>query len=319
MISILLFMEKHQTIKDIYYRLKPIVPRWLQILLRRKIVLLKVSRFSDVWPIDKKANKLPEGFPGWPGNKRFALVLTHDVETPMGQEKCIRVADLEKGLGFWSSFNFVVKEYDVSSELVEHLRHEGFEVGVHGLRHNGNIFRSRKIFQKQAVQINLALREWGAVGFRSPHMYHNLDWLHDLNIEYDASTFDSDPFEPQPYGVRTIFPFLVPGRANQRGYVELPYTLPQDFTLFVLMKEKDIQMWKEKLDWIAEHRGMALIITHPDYMNFDDGKTKAGEYQATYYAQFLEYIRNRYESHYWNVLPKDMARFWVNSFMNKEG
>jgi hypothetical protein len=48
-----------------------------------------------------------------------------------------------------------------------------------------------------------------------------------------------------------------------RGYVELPYTLPQDFTLFTVMREKDIDIWKKKLDWIVEKGGMALLITHP--------------------------------------------------------
>ena len=35
-----------------------------------------------------------------------------------------------------------------------------------------------------------------------------------LNIAYDASTFDTDPFEPQPDGVNTIFPFWVPRRSE---------------------------------------------------------------------------------------------------------
>ena len=42
-------------------------------------------------------------------------------------------------------------------------------------------------------------------------MQHNLQWLHALNAEYDSSTFDTDPFEPEPDGVGTIFPFWVPG------------------------------------------------------------------------------------------------------------
>ena len=41
--------------------------------------------------------------------------------------------------------------------------------------------------------------------------------------------------------------------------------------LFILMKEKNINIWKQKLDWIAEHGVMALMNTHPDYMNFDGG------------------------------------------------
>jgi hypothetical protein len=319
MISVLIFFEKSEAIKAIYSHLKPVIPRRLQISLRRSVALQKRSLISDSWPIDKKAHRLPEGFSGWPGDKRFALVLTHDVESSRGQEKCIRVAKLEENLGFRSSFNFVPEEYSISYELLEYLRNHGFEVGVHGLRHRGNLFGSRKSFQKQAARINLILKQWNAVGFRTPGMYHNFEWTHELNIEYDASSFDSDPFEPQPDGVGTIFPFLVPGKAGRRGYVELPYTLPQDFALFVLMLEKGIQIWKHKLHWIAEHGGMALLITHPDYMNYEDRKTSFGEYQAGYYREFLEYITDRYEGQYWNVLPRDMARFWINSLANNEG
>jgi hypothetical protein len=36
----------------------------------------------------------------------------------------------------------------------------------------------------------------------SPSMYHDPEMLHQLDIEYDASTFDTDPFEPQPDGMR---------------------------------------------------------------------------------------------------------------------
>ena len=218
--------------------------------------------------------------------------------------------DLEQGLGFRSSFNFVPERYDVSPELRHHLANKGFEIGVHGLRHDGKLYASKKIFQQRAIKINHYLKEWESAGFRSPAMHHNLDWLHELNTEYDASTFDTDPFEPQSDGVGSIFPFWVQGNSTQNGYVELPYTLPQDFTLFLLMKESNVDTWKKKLDWIVEHGGMALMLTHPDYMNFDGNKLGSEEYPAEYYKGFLEHIKSKYKGQYWHVLPKEMARFW---------
>jgi hypothetical protein len=92
--------------------------------------------------------------------------------------------------------------------------------------------------------------------------------------------------------------------------VELPYTLPQDFTLFVLMGEKNIDIWKKKLDWIAKCGGMALINTHPDYMNFGGGRLGIEEYPASYYTDFLQYVEARYAGKYWHALPRDMARWW---------
>jgi glycosyltransferase involved in cell wall biosynthesis/peptidoglycan/xylan/chitin deacetylase (PgdA/CDA1 family) len=296
----------------LYYNLKPLIPRWLQIQIRRQIVRRKRAKYSHVWPIDERAAKPPEGWTGWPGGKKFALVLTHDVETIRGVDRIPSLAELEKGLGFRSSFNFVAEEYPIPSELFKYLRTEGFEVGLHGLNHKGNLFESRKKFETQAPRINRYLKEWGVTGFRAPIMYHNLDWTHDLNIEYDSSTFDTDPFEPQPDGTETIFPFWVFARDGQRGYVELPYTLPQDFTLFALMREDDIHVWKKKLGWIAENGGMALLITHPDYMNFIGEKEELGQYPAKLYEEFLIHIKEKHEGEYWNILPKELVRFLQN-------
>lgn len=209
--------------------------------------------------------------------------------------------------------------YPVSPELRCYLIEHGFEVGVHGLNHRGNPFKSREFFLNQVPKINHYLKEWGSVGFRAPSMYHSLEWVRDLEIEYDASTFDTDPFEPQSDGMQTIFPFWVQGNSDKKGYVELPYTLPQDFTVFVLMAEKGIDIWKNKLDWIVECGGMALLNVHPDYMNFDKKKTKMGEYPVKYYEQFLKYIIATYKNQYWHVLPKEIAWFWGKEFQTKKG
>ena len=114
--------------------------------------------------------------------------------------------------------------------------------------------------------------------------------------------------------MRTIFPFVVKGHGSRKGYIELPYTLPQDFTVFVLMKEKTVNIWKQKLDWIAERGGMALLNTHPDYMNFTGTRPHYEEYPAEYYEEFLQYVKTKYEDRYWHVLPKEMARFWASRF-----
>ena len=205
----------------------------------------KRLRYKDVWPIDEKAAKPPEGWTGWPDGKKFAIVLTHDVENLKGHDNSRRLAEIDESFGLRSSFNFVAADYPVSPELRKYLTDHGFEVGIHGLHHDKNPFQSKTLFARQAVEINRCIKEWGTSGFRCPSMYHDLEMLHDLNIEYDASTFDTDPFEPQPDGAGTIFPFLVPGNEQQEGYVELPYTLPQDFLLFILMQERNIDIWKK--------------------------------------------------------------------------
>jgi len=306
-------MKKSTVINAIYYRIKPLIPRRFQIWIRRKIALQKYRSQSNIWPIIESAAKPPDGWPGWPNHKQFALVLTHDVETALGQKKCYQLIDIEKQLEFRSSFNFVPERYEVSPKLRENLEYQGFEVGVHGLKHDGKLFSSKKIFLERAEKINTYLKTWGAIGFRSPAMHHNLNWLHHLNILYDSSTFDTDPFQPQPDGVETIFPFSPDAAASLKRFVELPITLPQDFVLFILLKEVKIDTWKSKLAWIYKNAGMVLLNTHPDYMNFGTIKGGLEEYPVQYYVDFLHYVKTKYRGQYWHALPKEVASFIKNN------
>lgn len=294
----------------IYYHLKPFLSRRMQIAVRRIFARRKRFLCKDVWPIDTNSLKIPDKWVSWPNDKQFAFVLTHDVESEKGLKKCSALLEVEEKRGFRSSFNFVIKDYIVPVELLQALVRRGFEVGVHGFTHKQRLIQSEKSFLAQYPIINQYLKEWGAVGYRAPSMLNNLDWMHKLNIEYDASTFDTDPFEPKPIGVKTIFPFWVESNSPDGGYVELPYTLPQDFTLFIILQEKSIDIWARKLDWIAQHGGMALLNIHPDYINFEGKDDVLEEYPVQLYENLLEYVQSKYTGQYWHVLPKDMARFW---------
>ncbi len=302
-----------------FYTVKPLVPRSVQLSLRRMLVRRALHTHADTWPIFPGSESKPTNWQGWPEGKKFAFILTHDVDTQKGHDASIALMELEKNLGFISSFNFVPQRYRVLEEVRKTIAKNGFEIGVHGLTHDGKLFSSREIFQKRCVQINNYLKEWEAVGFRAPSMIRNLEWIKEFDIEYDASTFDTDPFEPQPENMKTIFPFWISASdINRNGYVELPYTLCQDFSLFVLLGNKDNSVWKAKLDWIAENGGMALINTHPDYMNFTHRRCKAEEYPVSYYADFITYVQSRYANEYWNVLPKDIARFFKKEYVDVE-
>jgi len=304
-------------IERIYYGIKPFISRKLLLYIRSRYVLQQRLRNNATWPIFEKAARTPVPWTGWPNGKQFAFVLTHDVEARKGHDKCCELIRLEEKLGFRSSFNFVPEDYVLDETLREYLVNQGFEVGVHGLTHKGNMFRSKEGFLEKAAKINGYLNKWHAVGFRAPCMYHNLEWIQHLDISYDASTFDTDPFEPQSDGVGTIFPFLYQKDTSRNGYIELPYTLPQDFTVFILMGEKNIDIWKKKLDWIAQKGGMALINTHPDYMNFGKEKSSYQEYPSTLYEEFLEYAKSRYEQHFWHALPREVASFWKNRHLQE--
>src|SRR5205807_7514961 len=319
----------------IYYGLKPFVPRFIRLGIRRWFAIRKREKVKDIWPIMPASGRVPDNWLGWPDGEQFALLLSHAVEAKDGLGKCRELMRLEQEFGFRSSFNFIPEgNYKVPSELRDELASNGFEVGIHDLKHDGRLFLSRREFSRKATRINRYLRDWNAAGFRSGFMLHKLDWLHELDIQYDASTFDTDPFEPQPEGRHTIFPFSVPAPAARKsganppganrkpsptagvlraGYVELPYTLPQDFTLFLLLRERTANIWLRKVDWIARHGGMALVNVHPDYLCFGEATPKAMEYPSTHYKALLEYVSQHYEGLFWNTTPRKVAQFFAGA------
>ena len=298
-----------------YYHVKPYVPKGVRWTLRRHRAASIRKRRASVWPIDNAAGATPDDWPGWPDGKRFALILTHDVETQQGVDKVRALAEIDLKFGFRSSFNFIPEgAYRVPDSLRGWLVENGLEVGVHDLNHDGKLYRSRAAFKAKAQRINHYLHEWKATGFRSGFMLRQLAWLHDLDIEYECSTFDTDPFEPQPTGAHTIFPYFIscpdsatrPGR--RRGYVELPYTLPQDSTLFLLLREPDAAIWQRKAEWIIQRGGMILMNVHPDYIDMTGTGGKM-TYPLAHYEGFLRWISDQYREDVWQVLPRIISSF----------
>ncbi len=304
----------------IYYLLKPYIPWYVRNLLRGTWQRRQRQRYAATWPILPSAGKTPSNWQGWPGKARFAFIITHDVEGAEGYDKTQKLAEIEQSLGLHSSFNFIPEGgYTLSREMRTWLKTRDFEVGVHDLHHDGKLFQSAEGFSQKAARINHYLKEWDAVGFRAGFMLRNFEWYHQLELEYDASSFDTDPFEPQPDGAETIFPFWIPSpgvsATNNCGYVELPYTLAQDSTLFLIMRERDPRIWTHKLDWIVEQGGMALINVHPDYIDFSGKACDRRHYTVELYIQLLRHLKERYAGQFWNPLPRELAR-WYRAGLN---
>jgi hypothetical protein len=293
-----------------YYVLKPLLPRTLTRYLRRVQSPSARASFPLGWPIEDRyarfqwevmrqllvvTGQQSTGYQSlWPDGQRFALVLTHDIETEEGQAHARAVADLDKSFGFRSCFGFVPERYPLDYGLIEDLRGQGFEIAIHGLRHKGDLCNSHGGFMRQAARINAHLKELDAVGFRSPCTMRNPAWMQALEIEYDLSFFDTDPYEPMPGGTMSIWPFLL------GHFVELPYTLMQDYTLTAVLGETTPQRWLHKADFIERYHGMILLNTHPDYLS----------QPVTWrvYADFLQAMRRR--EGYWHALPREAARWW---------
>jgi glycosyltransferase involved in cell wall biosynthesis/peptidoglycan/xylan/chitin deacetylase (PgdA/CDA1 family) len=299
--------------RRLYYKLKPYLPWRLRNFLRRITAERLRTASRDIWPINETAGAIPPGWRGWPNAMKFAFVLTHDIEGIDGLEKCRKLAEIESANGFRSSFNFIPEAgYATPPNLRAWLVDNGFEVGVHDLHHDGELYLSRKQFLKHAKRINGYIAAWKAAGFRSGFMLRELDWIHELDIEYDSSTFDTDPFEPQSDAAGTIFPFWRPSPIDEStfpGYVELPYTLPQDSTLYLILRERDPSIWLRKLDWVAKKGGMALVNVHPDYLRFQGEPSSPRTYPVEHYITLLKHVRDSYSSAFWNPLPREVATY----------
>jgi hypothetical protein len=206
--------------------------------------------------------------------------------------------DLDDASDIKTAFQVVPEErYEVSRDLLSAIRERHCEVNVHGLNHDGNLFRDRKTFLKHAKFINRYIQDFGAEGFRSACMYRNLDWYEDLNISYDMSVPNVAHLEPQRGGCCTVFPYFI-GRI-----LELPLTTVQDYSLFHILGEYSIDLWKRQIDLVMERHGMLSFITHPDYLL--EGRALA------VYKTLLAYLAKlRSERNVWIARPGEVNRWW---------
>jgi peptidoglycan/xylan/chitin deacetylase (PgdA/CDA1 family) len=284
-----------------YYMVRPFVP------IRLRQYLQHTTRpetgegewYIETGMLDEYARQIPEGtwrqiVDFWPGGKRWGLVLTHDVETEVGFRNIEPVVRLEERYGFRSSWNLVAKKYPIDRGYVDELKSRGFEVGIHGYNHDGKDYLSRGLFRRRVRYVNRAIREYGAVGFRSPQTHRNLEWMQELDVAYDSSCFDIDPFQPMPGGTGSIWPF----RAGK--FIEIPYTVPQDHVLFITLREETNEIWKRKSRWLIDRHALVCLITHPDYLL--EPKLMA------HYENYLAFLAEQREG--WHGTPAQLAAWW---------
>jgi hypothetical protein len=212
-------------VRSFYYKIRPLIPLWLRWYLQRKVAA-RIDGFSSQppWPIAE--SKTQNGSRG-SDIRTTRFVLTHDVDTELGFHHMQDVCDIEHKLGFAGSWNIVPALYEIKKETLDDVRSAGAEIGVHDWNHDGKLFSNKKLFDERIDRINKVINVWSAKGFRAGMVFHNDEWIQALECEYDSSYYDTDPYQPLAGGCQRIVPFML-------GHlVELPYTMPQDHTLFV--------------------------------------------------------------------------------------
>jgi hypothetical protein len=296
---------------NIFYRLKALMPHRLQLAARRLLIRAQGVPAFPAWPLDTSLSRLLRFYAHcalraekreqgeliwfWPKGYRAAIILTHDVEGVEGIRLALELADLEQELGFRSSFNFGAW-YDIDPGVLRELVDRGFEVGMHGLSHDRELFSSRRAFEERLPGLAQLAERLGAVGFRSPATHRVFEWLAELPVDYDCTMPNSDPYEPQPGGCCSVFPFFV------GTVVELPYTLPQDHALLTLLGHRSPALWLEQAAVIEREYGLIQCVSHPDpgYLGERD--------KRAVYADFLRGMAER--RHVWRALPREVASWW---------
>jgi hypothetical protein len=297
------------TLMHSYYQVRPLLPRPVQIWLRRRFAYVQARSRFPRWPAetglhdffdymygvlaDIAERPIPRIAP-WPSGYTWAFVLTHDVEHADGWAAAEPVLELERAHGVRSSWNLVPRRYEIDIDRVRELVNDGFEVGVHGLYHDGRDLESLAMVEQRLSGMRRAAEQWGARGFRSPATHRQWDLMPLLGFDHDSSYPDTDPFEPQGGGCCSWLPFF------NRGMVELPMTLAQDHTLFVILRHRDESAWVEKTDFLRRQGGLALLDTHPDYL-VDDRIMRA-------YARFLGQFAD--DESAWKALPGEVSTWW---------
>lgn len=241
----------------------------------------------------------------WPDGARSCTIMTHDVETAAGWDNCLRLVDLDDSFGIKSSFQIVPENrYSTSETVLEKIRMQGCEVNVHDLNHDGRLMSHREEFLRRAERINRYVRQFDALGFRSGALYRNPDWYDALNVSYDMSIPNVAHLDPQRGGCCTVFPFFI------GNILEVPLTTTQDYSLFYILGDYSIALWKRQIALIRAKHGLISCLIHPDYI--------MDETPERVYIELLKYLCElRSQNETWIALPREVVAWWkTRSKMN---
>jgi hypothetical protein len=299
---------------NIYYLLRPALP----VTLRKHLQRFRLRGWEKLafprWPVDCSVDNLEEQLMlltlratgleripfiwFWPQGASGCAIMTHDVETAGGKKLCRRLMDIDDAFGIKSSFQIIPESrYEVDREFLDSIRERGFEIVVHDLNHDGQLFSNREQFVERVAKINAYGKHFGAEGFRAAVLYRNQRWFDALEFSYDMSVPNVAHLDPQRGGCCTVMPYFV------GDVLEIPVTTVQDYTLFHILNDYSIDLWKQQTEIILRKHGCMSFIVHPDYVR----KPR----ELAVYHKLLDHLsRLREEQDIWIAKPGEVNRWW---------
>lgn len=304
-----------------YYSVRKCLPASIRRHLQRAYFSDWRRRPFPAWPVDFTVDSLHEELLKlsmqaagiekvpfvwfWPEGASSCLIMTHDVETSVGRNFTSQLMDIDETYGVSGSFQVIPEmRYEVTDEYIDEIKARGFEFNIHDLNHDGRLYQERGEFLRRAAIINDYARKYHAEGFRAGAMYRNLDWYDAFEFSYDMSLPNVAHLEPKRGGCCTVMPFFI-GRI-----LELPLTTIQDYSLFHILGDYSINLWKKQLSMIRQRNGLISFIAHPDYL-IDRPARKV-------YESLLDYLRELIgKERIWAALPREVDQWWrARSQMN---
>lgn len=301
-------------LRDAYYFLRPFTPSFVRCSIQRMYYRGWKRIAFPHWPVDCSVDRTFQSLMAlllrddphkcipfiwfWPDGLSCCAIMTHDVETEEGRGFCHNMMDIDDSCGIKSSFQIVPEQrYQVIPEFLARFRDRGFEINVHDLNHDGQLFRDRNTFLSRARKINHFAKEFGAAGFRSGAMYRQPEWLDALEVSYDMSIPNAAHMEPQRGGCCTVMPYFID------DIVELPLTTTQDWALYNVLRQDNIELWKQEIELISAQHGLISFIVHPDY-------TVSTQAQQAYGELLTHLAELRSKNKVWTPLPREVNEWW---------
>ena len=303
-----------RSLRNAYYFLRPLMHVNVRKHLQRVHLNDWRTLFFPRWPVDTTVEQLCEQLlllsmkaKGvdrlpfvwfWPDGAQSCVAMTHDLETESGKAFCTELMDIDDSFGIKASIQVVPEgRYKVSTAFVKGIRDRGFEVNIQDLNHDGNLFCDQGEFRRRAKEISRYGETYGARGFRAAVLYRNLDWYDALEFSFDMSVPNVAHLDPQRGGCCTVMPYFV------GDILEIPLTTTQDYTLFHILNDYSLDLWKAQTERIMEKNGLASFIVHPDYVI----EQKA----QSIYRNLLSFLRQLgLEKRIWFAVAGEIDHWW---------
>lgn len=237
----------------------------------------------------------------WKG-KSAVVCLSHDIDTFKGYRFSPELMRLDSNYRIPSVFNVLTHaDYKLDKGFLSELMREGFEIGLHGYRHELGMARKPFVRIKTELESSLALLrsfEIEVKGFRAPGLSISpavLSVLEDLKMSYDSSIQLCNGLQ---HSCGISFPYKPPGK----DLWEIPLAV-QD-TLFFrdagIKEDNALRIIEKIILQTIELGGVAFFNFHPCLVMP----------RVSFYKMFLEILAG-YRDSVWIALPKDLC-IWLD-------